>query len=368
MKKLLSILMAIAVMSSAAVTSYAAGSFESAPAASASASIGAITGIEVAPDADGVVLEDGLLTPGSVYRFPIRVVTADGSVALDEGILESYNVKLGNTGKGESIAQASISNAGGSSYLLLSVKAGWPAEATEEQYSIKITKKGASKDSVSLKIDFKTGYKEADSSALDNLSEGDEVEVNNDAPVYTADQLAKIAKINRYRKSTFSGEGWTFTANINDMKAINMLYNNNPVKEILTKYEDNNFEFLTFPAGPKFNTAGEFVMDVSGIEQSYNGAFFVYRYLGGKLTAIPSAYSEDDSTLTFSTDTLGRFVITDKEIKDAVVIPDSETNSDSQNQNPNKNPATGVDPMSAMLGLSAAAMAAGAVVSKKKSR
>lgn len=366
MKKLLTILMVCAMMSTAAVTSFAADSISSAPAAAASTSVSSVSGIELGADINGLSLDGALLTPGEEYRFPIQIVTADGASALTDEILEEYNVKLGNTGKGSTIASASISTIGDQSYLILTVKAGWPTETTEEQYSVKITKKGDKKDSTSVTVDFRTGYAEASDAEIDKLTEGDEVVIDNAAPVYTEDQLNKISKINRYKKTVLAGDGWTFTVNITDNDAVNMIYNDNPVKEILTKYEDQSFAFVTFPSGPKFRAPGSFVLDVSDYEETYNGKFFVYRYLGGKLTAIPAAYSEDDSTLTFSTDTLGRFVITDKEIGDAVVLPDSSSNGSLQNPNHPQNPSTGADPFAALLALSSASILASASLASKK--
>ena len=69
-------------------------------------------------------------------------------------------------------------------------------------------------------------------------------------------------------------------------------------------------------------------LDVSAYADDFNDQFFVYRYLNGKLTEIPAQYHNAEELLTFTTDTLGRFIITDKEIADTVVFtPASQAGS-----------------------------------------
>ena len=168
------------------------------------------------------------------------------------------------------------------------------------------------------------------------MAKEDEIKVNNDTPVFTKSQLDKISTLNSNKKVTFTNDNWNYNVIVSGMKDINMLHNNKAIPEILKKYENNNFEFLTFPAGTKFTTNGTMEIDVSNYTDDFGGKFFVYRYLDGKLTLINSSYNAEDEVLSFTTNTLGRFVITDKAVNDAVVVPGNGSNSG----NPS-NPSTG---------------------------
>ena len=213
-----------------------------------------------------------------------------------------------------------LSKSGDRYYIAAEVKAGWPTAKTEEEYSIKMVNKSNRKDFDTLTVSFETGYELVSDEFVSGLDAEDEIEVDNGAPVFDAEQLERIAKRNQYKKVTFTDGDWRFTVSINDMKAVNLVHNQNAVKEIVTKYEDHSFEFLTFPSGPQFRTNGVMELDVSAYADDFNDQFFVYRYLNGKLTEIPAQYHDAEELLTFTTDTLGRFIITDKEITDTVVF------------------------------------------------
>lgn len=326
MKRAFSLLLSIMLVMAVAVTSTAA-----------------VETIVIGTDTDsGIALADGLLKSGETYRFPV-LVSVDGAepVELTDEILDNYSFRISNTGKGESLTSLKLSKKQGAYYIVAEVKAGWPAEQTEEEYSFKLVKKSGNDTVATLKVEFLTGYAYASDEAIAALEKEDYIEVDNDAPVYTAEQLEKIEKINLYKKVTFSGDNWTYTVNATDMDNVNMLYYHNTVKEILTKYEDNSFDFLTFPAGPKFSLNGTVEVDVSNYADNYNETFFVYRYLGGKLTLVPSTYDSDEQILSFNTNTLGRFVITDKQIKDAVVVAGASAGTSTGSSGTPVNPSTG---------------------------
>ena len=269
-------------------------------------------------------LDGSLLTPGETYRFPILVSVGGGELQpLDDTLINQYSVKVTNTGEGETMSEFAVIRVGGNYHISAKVKAGWPAVKTEEEYAIRMTNKKNRQDFAVLNVTFETGYEQASDENISQLEEGDEVVVDNTAPVYDADQLERISKRNGYKKVTFSDDGWRFTVNVNDMDAVNLVHNRNAVKEIVTKYEDHSFEFLTFPAGPRFRSSGLVEIDVSDYAEDFDGQFFLYRYLHGELTEIPVKYNSGEETLTFSTDTLGRFVITDQPITDRIVFTPS---------------------------------------------
>lgn len=300
--------------------------------------------IQLGVDANsGLTLKDSLLEPGETYRFPVSVsIAGEAATPLTEDLLEDYTFKINNSGEGDSMSKFALERVGGVYYITAQVKAGWPAVTTEEEYAMKLTEK-SSKNAAELTVAFETGYHIVSADDIAELSQDDEVVVNNDTPVFTESQLSTISKLNNNRKVTFSDDNWKYTVIVSGMKNINLLHNNNAITEIINKYEENNFEFLTFPAGTKFSTNGTMEIDVSNYAEDFDGKFFVYRYLDGKLTLINSSYDAEDEVLSFSTNTLGRFVITDKAVSDAVVIANNGSNG-SGNANGGStpsNPSTG---------------------------
>lgn len=326
MKRTFSILLAAMLSLSVAATAFAADPKND---------------ILLGTDADsGLVLKNSLLEPGETYRFPVSVsIAGEAATPLTEAMLDNYSFKISNTGKGDSMSKFVLDKVGGVYYITATVKAGWPAVTTEEEYSMKLTEKSASKKAVEVTVAFETGYKTVSDDYIASLAKEDEIKVDNNTPVFTKSQLNTISNLNNNKKVAFTDDNWNYTVIVSGMKDINLLHNNNAIAEILNKYEDNNFEFLTFPAGTKFATNGTMEIDVSGYTDDFGGKFFVYRYLDGKLTLINSSYNAEDEVLSFSTNTLGRFVITDKAVKDAVVVPGN--GSGSNGGSTPSNPSTG---------------------------
>lgn len=326
MRKTLSILLAAMLSLSVAATAFA---------------VDPKNDIVLGTDADsGLVLKDSLLKPGETYRFPVSVSIAGAEATpLTEKMLDDYSFKITNTGEGNSMSEFVLSKVGGVYYISAKVKAGWPAVTTEEEYSMKLTEKSGSKNAVEITVAFETGYKAVSDDYIASLAKEDEIKVDNNTPVFTQSQLKELSSLNNNKKVTFTDDNWNYTVIVSGMKDINMLHNNNAIAEILNKYENNNFEFLTFPAGTKFATNGTMEIDVSDYADDFGGKFFVYRYLDGKLTLINSSFDADDEVLSFTTNTLGRFVITDKAVADAVVVP--ENGGSDGSVNPPSNPSTG---------------------------
>ena len=320
MKKLFSILMATMMIAGVSATAMADDTVNS---------------VSLGNDASsGIALEGALLKPGETYKFPVSVTIGGETAALSEEILDDYNFRVSNSGEGKTVSTFELVRTSGVYYLKVTAAAGWPASSTEESYKIKLSQKKANSNSAELTVSFSTGYAEAEDKVIHSLSAGDKVAVDNNHPVYTKDQLSDIAELNNGRKVTFTGKGWEFMTSLSGQGAVNLLNNTNDVDEILEKYEENSFRFVTFPAGPKFRTSGSLVIDVEDYAVDFNETFYVYRYLDGKLTALSSSYDSFEETLTVKTDTLGRFVITDKAIADTTVVENGGQSSGSGTNNP----------------------------------
>lgn len=322
MKKALTILLAAAIAMSAAVAIFAADS-----------TVSIVLGNE---ESSNVSLKNSLLTPGESYRFPV-LVSSNGAEAtpLTEELLKNYSFKISNSGEGDSVNEFKLVKINDGYFVNVDVKSGWPTEICEEEYSMKLSNRGSGEDSLELTVAFETGYAAMSDEYVASLGKDDAIEVNNDTPVFTTEQLKQLSKKNDNRKVTFEGSSWSYNVGIAGMESINMLHNSNSIKEIVLKYQDNSFEFLTFPAGTKFNAKGTVEIDASAFAEDFSERFFVYRYINGGLININCEYDAENETVSFNTDTLGRFVITDKWITDPIVIQNGGQSSNGSINNPN---------------------------------
>ena len=379
MKKAMALLLAMVTAMSFATTAMAD------TASTASDNDKEIIGIVLEKDEDGIALESGtLLTPGKEYKFPIYVKEEGNKTSpLTEDDLKSYNLRLEHEEGKSSLDSFKVVKEGDKNYLEVKVKAGWPTKQTEVSYRMKLVGRRAGMESVeALDINFLTGYEFASDSMVSSLGEDDYITADPNAPVFTKEQLERIASVNNYKKVTFANGSWTFQTSINDMDSINMLNNENAIKEIISAYPDNDFKFITFPAGTKFPGKGTLTVDVSDLEAGFKGNYYVYRYLNGKLTKLDASFVEEDETLVLETNTLGRFVITDKEIKDGSTVVEgmepssSETSSNSSSSENGSNNSgnsgkpnheTGVG-ASAAIATAVIAISGAALALSKKSR
>lgn len=347
MKKITALIMALAMTASMAVVAFAEGE---------------TTGKDINISGD---LEGALLTPGETYEYPVLIGDAD--ITAED--LESYKTEVRITAGGSAIDSAKINEKEEGKYTLdVKVKAGWPTAQTNAKIRLRLLDKKTSKEISVKEISFKTGYKVMDDAYVNGLTQGEYITVDPTAPVITKAQLAKIAELNNYKAVTFTYGDWSYTVNVTDKDTINMLSNTNAIKEIMTKFENNQFKFVTFPAGTDFGVNGKVEIDVSAEMDDFDSKFFVYLYADGKLTKIDSKLDADTSTLSFTAKKLGRFVITDKEIKDTIVVEGSNngTGTGTGNKNPNTgaNDFVGVAAAMAVISL----VAAGAVVLRKNSK
>ena len=301
-------------------------------------------------NAVGYLNADTLLVPDKTYRFPIMI--GDGTDLNAVDIDTSLWTIRTSAKKGGSTVSTSVSKISGHQTFVIDVKAGWPTSKTDCEFEIRLTPKGTNNEAAkTLRVEFKTGYEEADDRIIDGLGQDDEIIVDPERPVYTKEQLEKIASVNNYRNVTFTSlDGdWTYVTNVSDKKAINMLYNYNGIADLLNKYPDHDFEFLAFPAGPAFSINGKMSVDVADYGENFEN-YHVYRFLSGNLTELKHTYNADDETITFNTSTLGRFVISDQKMETTDVEEPGGGNNGNNNSsgggatNPDEdkgNPGTG---------------------------
>ncbi len=342
MKKLLAILLAAATVAvTTAMTVFAEG--ESAP---------AISSITFVKD-DDVDINGGILTPGKEYRFRLQYTTASDGEKVDTGAADFTDDQLtGNKFLVESkmgrssMESFKIAKSSGKYYLIAKPKGGYPTKQTDVEYKVRLvnTKSG---DVVHEKtLAFKVGYPTISDDELFSASVEEPIFISNDAPVITEDQFDEINSYTSGKAASFTNGDWTINVRVGGLKDRNLYSTSSGIPEIETKFEDNQFKFITFPANPKFDYTARVSIDVSQEADSFDDNFVVYRYNDGVLTRMDSKYDSDTSEVTFSTKEMGKFVLTDSTLGNSAEIEDNVndgTDNDNSNNNNNNNNNNGTN-------------------------
>lgn len=297
------------------------------------------TGLSIDTTGEHGALEGARLTPGREYDFPLLL---DGQPITDD-TLKDVNIRISAKKGSSTMSSLTLVKISGRHVLRAIVKSAWPVNTTDVEYELRLIDRknqpGVTLSTMTLR--FETGYRSADDATINSLSLGDEIVVDPEAPVFTKEQLNKIAQVNNYRNVTFVGDMWRYTVNVTDLKGINMLYNYNGIPELLSKYQEHNFEFINFPAAPTFLINGKFEIDVTDLVDDFEGTFYVYRYLTGRLTLLNATFDSEGNTLTFNTNTLGRFVISDQPMAASIVDENTSSGTTTPTVPGGGNPSTG---------------------------
>lgn len=174
----------------------------------------------------------------------------------------------------------------GQYYLYVESRDTMTTKPVDIKYNVKLTPKSTTLPVFSQEVKFQYGYEEMGGDYIDSLDKGDTVEIDNSNPVITASQFNKIAKINDYKNVTLAGNGWEFTVNVSDESTKNLTHSNAGIKEVLSKFPDQDFKFFTFGAKPTFSGTGKLSLDVDDIVDDFD-KMYTYRYADGK--ALPAS-------------------------------------------------------------------------------
>ena len=188
---------------------------------------------------------------------------------------------------------------------------------------IKAVKRSNGKVVGSVDADLTVGYPTISDEALEAAKDGEYVFVESATPVISTKQFEALDEYVDGGKVTFTNGMWTYEVRVSGQEAVNMLYNERAIREVSSKFEDQNFMYVSFPGGPAFDFTGTMTIDVSEVMEDFGGNFHVYRYLRGVLEKIDATVDADNETVSFETKNLGRFVLTDKEIADGTVVDES---------------------------------------------
>lgn len=305
------------------------------------------------------------LRPDREYRFPILVRYEDEVPShLREEEMEGKKMTAAVRQGGEAVYSPTIEADGGRYYLVVRTKPYYSTKTTQVELLIRLQSQNGrelSSDTVLLTV----GSSRMPDEEIETVMEDAVVQVINTSPVVTKQQFRRLAEENRYREVTLAGDGWEYTVNVTDLGDLNLYSSHALSQEIMQKYPDREFYFLSFPAAPDFGVTGTMVLDVEELTE-FDGQFYLYRQLGDRLYYLRTQYDEEEQTLTFQPSQLGSYLITDGKLGDvelgSYVLGAMVTDPDAA-PNPNTGGRQAVGP-AALLGLSA--MGVGLLVAFRK--
>lgn len=330
------------------------------------------TGFVFGADEDGIVLGNDILEPGTEYKFPVAMQDKDGkSIVITDAVMKDHKFSYSKISS-KGMKRFEIEEYKGKYYLYVEASDSISTKLTDVKYNVKFVKKSGNMSVFTQEVKFQYGYDEANSDYINGLDAGDTVEIDNANPVITTHQFDKIAKLNDYKNVTLAGNGWEFNVNVTDEKTKNLVHSNAGIKEILSKFTDQDFKFFTFSGKPAFAATGRLSLDVDDIVDDFD-KMYTYRYIDGKLYRINATFDGDENTLSFRTNRLDNFLVTDKLIKDGTVVTEVDNSTDKDDadgtDSDKQNPSTGAGSMIDAAVLSAiAALSAGTVILKKRSK
>lgn len=298
----------------------------------------------------------GLIQPNQTLRFPILLTDENGkTVPLSDAHLEENRIRVETKDGRSAVNSIKVVEDNGTYLLEVKTLSGYPTKQTDYLGQLKLVKKTSGAVLHALDLSFSVGYASLSDEAVEAAKNGEYIFVDGSTPVITGSQFDQIDKALGGEKATLTNGSWTFEVRVTEQDSVNMLNNERAIKEIVTQFEDQNFKFLSFPAGPAFDFTGTLTIDVSDVMDDFDGNFYVYSYYNGRLNKVYATFNDFEETVSFKTKYMGRFVITDKEIKNGTVVENSSDDTGAvQPSNPSKpNPDTGAG----LMGKLAAVMA-----------
>ncbi len=255
------------------------------------------------------------LEPNQTYRFPILLDRAP----VKEEQLEGLKLRVETAEDRNAVRSIKVIEDNGEYLLEVKTLSGYPTEAVHYVGQLKLMKKNSSKAEAALELSFSSGYNSVNAESVQAAQQGEELLLENSAPVISEEQFDYMDRELNGDKLIIRGDGWTYEVRITGQKDVNMVHNDSINRDIVRQFNEQNFAFLSFPAGPVFDFTGTLTIDLSDYED-LGERVYLYSYYNNKLNRVFATYVEYEETLSFPTKYFGHFVITDKEIPNGTVI------------------------------------------------
>lgn len=132
------------------------------------------------------------------------------------------------------------------------------------------------------------------------------------------------------------GDQALFTVDVTGQGKLNLAWSTSFDSEIADKDKSANMDFITFKGEPSFNKNGSLYIYA-------DKDTFLYQVVDGELKAVDADYDEDYEAWKLTTRTLGRYVISDKELDldEINTVEDDKDNTSSTTDGGKENPDTG---------------------------
>jgi|GEM_PF-701675 len=169
-------------------------------------------------------------------------------------------------------------------------------------------------------INLEIGWNRMTEDDIEHYAEGDTVTLTNDRPVIMRRQIERLVRNHNYRPIhlAFEDGSWEFTGRMSGMGDTNFFTTHDVIPVLMNRF-DQDFKFLSLPGGATFPTNGEMRIDVSDVSRDWD-RIYTYLYRNGTLTPVSTTYDSMDDMISFRTNFLGHFVMTDVEITDRSLL------------------------------------------------
>lgn len=308
MKKILAVLMALAISLTCMVTALAE---------------------------DTTVVYDTNHKPGEKIEIPLDYEGIDNSDLRVSNALTS--------GK-DAISSIEIKN----DNLVITLKNTYGTKAVNVKGDLQLRATGRLVDT--LKFDFDIAWDEATVADVADL----DVTLDNATPVY------KFAAANKSAIFSVPGTDAFYTVRLESQGAVNMYFETTAIKSVVQANEDAELYFIRFNGAPEFDFNGEFNYYVDNEKD-----WFLYEVNAeGKLLKTGATYDKEEGVLVLKTKTLTSYVISDTALDTVTPSSGSSTPADTSK---GSNPNTGaVDFVNVAVALAVVSLAAAGAVALKK--
>jgi len=288
----------------------------------------------------------GVIAPNQSLRFPILINENGASVPLTEKHMENHRLRLDKVQNKKALRSAKIVEDKGAYLLEVNTLLGYPTDIAEYSAVLNLLEKNSGKITHTLPLHFGVGYNSISDDMVEGVANGEFIFIDNNAPVITEEQFERMDELTNGGKVTITNGDWSYEVRVGGQKSVNLLHHQRAIKEIVSHFQEQDFRFLSFPAGPAFDFTGTFTIDVSEELEQFE-EIHLYSYYNGKLSKVHATLNEDEGSLSFKSKYTGRFVLTDKAIKNGTVVEDCDNscdnvaNNNSGSSNTKPNPSTG---------------------------
>lgn len=283
-----------------------------------------------------------LLNPNQSYCFPIELTANNDATASANPVnLEALRFQVKSKENHAAIRSMKVVETENGFALEVKTASGYPTEVLSYQGELLLSDKNNGAVVQRFELACSVGYASLPVENFPTSEDDNFIDLDASTPVIQKQQFEKIDSALHGKKATFVNKDWSYQVRVSGQESVNLLYDKKPIMEILRQFPEQDFLFLSFPAGPVFDFTGTLSIDISSIIDEYE-EIHVYSYYNGKLNKVYATVDDYEGQVSFPTKYFGRFVITNKEIKNGSTVFCGETNSKpSVPSHGKENPETG---------------------------